>query len=490
MSQVNVAYFFSPSDRADIKTAYLNDVSNRLPKVTVKNSDDLFDGDDIQAALDKLVESADVIVLFLSIDFRNSDFFKSNEGKIRQKFDRHRAEVILVYLKSHSLSGTSPLYSLDKNFFPSKYEAIIKDEEVTPLQKWTDLSKEIETAVRRVISKKVKVSNPVFEFVANLCNRKTQREQITALYNRRNAATSKPSPLVLFVHGSPEENLDNYRDRLKRVELKKVLNVGKVHSYQDILWSKHLNHLTDMPKYLRQGLSNRLFENTTAGKAEIVARLGENISPVMISYRLNTMHWKKVETDYEEKEFSQIVEEFLDFWNGIKIENSDVQIIVCLFFEYNKTDDAADVENYKNANASAKRFFRREKRPDKSSMEDLADYQKFRLPFHWFPVGETLPDKRENETERFDNLFGIVLDELPPVSLSDVNEWSIEKDTTNAFQEVCPKPEHHDRFCDAVALVEAVGKYYEDEDPNHDGLPMRRLTEILVEEFEVFRCKD
>ncbi|HEY0429520.1 MAG TPA: hypothetical protein VGC76_17200 [Pyrinomonadaceae bacterium] len=483
MSQVKVVYLFSPEDRNDIATAYLASVSLRVPGTSVIGLDDIDVGSDTAAAIDDLIESADVIVLFLSLNFRISPIYRNYEKKIWQKLTRNRAEVLLVYLRYHNLEGDpSPLYKL--NFFPSKSEPIIKEETENRDRKWMDLSTEIEMAAEQRQALKDYGADQAFEKVANLCNRTMQRHQLNALKERRAGLEKRPkklSPLICFIHGSPEENLDNYRDRLKTTEIKKVLSVSQIASYHDILWTNKAYNLKNIPKYLCEGLSKRLLNHSDAGKTEIGNKLGEHPFPVMISYRMGTAHWKKVKiTDDTEKEPSQFIEEFLDFWNDIETEYSDIQVVVCLFFEYNET------ANYTEANTFAKRFFTRKKTADRATPEELADYKKFRLPSHWFPNDDELPAEEIEGEKKFENLCGIILDELPPVSLEDVNEWLIDGD---AFRDICLQ--HSDKFCDADALLKQLEVYYEEayEKRQIEELPMKELTGVLVEMLEEYTCK-
>jgi hypothetical protein len=495
MSQIKVACFLSPTDENLIQKVYLNNLT-REPGIKVEFFDELLVGTEKGSAEANLVKTADVTVLFLSQYL--SGFFYENIKNILQRKRFNSTELILVNLRPNLIKDDPQIRDL--NFFPGKEDSIAAYENAENDQQWVLLSREIREAAARMQQKKRPKSK--YTEIANLCNREDQQEQLKDAFRRqfiRKQQTSKLAPLICFVHGSPEQHLDNYRERLEKTELKRILRVDHVEYLQEKRFSVRRSDLTDMTKYLFDDLALRLlgrkaadefhgeyeeyelkkeFGEIAAGEknpAEInlVEKLKTRLSaleaPLMISYMLETSNWNPVDRGSLIKEPSLIIKEFLQFWNQIGALELNSRIIVCVFFAYKKFGE----QSLEMLNENARNFFEGKAVSPVGGRGDV-----FAFPNSWFPGVGTYHD------ESFENLCGVILDELPPVTFYQVEDWLMREEKIESF---CSQ---HQPFCDREVIIEEVKQFYGVDTGIDRPEPMIHVTEVLIEQFERFGCCD
>src|SRR5262245_26147083 len=122
MSNINIVYFYSPKDQDLIKHAHL-DTLKQLDGVNLFNgeSDSLVGYEPVHETTN-LIQSAQVIVLFYSVDFFTSEFRRKHLSQLVHQHKVLNKKIIAVLLRPYMIVGDIPDYEFE--FFPSKEQAL------------------------------------------------------------------------------------------------------------------------------------------------------------------------------------------------------------------------------------------------------------------------------------------------------------------------------------------------------------------------------
>lgn len=486
MSQTKVVYFYSRDDESYIEHSHLIGLAQE-DGVEVINGTEVYLGDETEKETAELIESADITILFYSPIFYASPFYETYIEKMLEKHEAYQTEIVIVYLRAYEHSKKASDYKLD--FFPSKDIPLKRNPNDPADELWKQLIVKIKSFLPDNDHDDLVLNNK-YKFLVNLCNRRAQTRQLrTALREQaQKMANEGPlTPLICLIHGSPDENLDEYRKRLSEHDLLSLLNLNpdkfdKI-SHYSIQWARDAYDLADFQNYLRESLAEALLGDYDAKIENISRKLADHKNPVMISYRLDTADWKKRQFKEKQKQPPDFIEDFLTFWNKLPPVASSNVVVVCLFFTYKMVGNPEMTEEFKRRNLEAEAFFS----PPGSPAQKKAGFPQFdfRPSESWFSRMNETGEINESE-EKFKNIIGIVLDKLSDVPFHDVENWA-QKDTH--YDNFC---NHHGKIFFENIVLKRIERYFDDPRlPMIDDYPvmqMKDLTNKLISLLKKHEC--
>ncbi|HTU44091.1 MAG TPA: DUF4062 domain-containing protein [Bryobacteraceae bacterium] len=263
----------------------------------------------------------------------------------------------------------------------------------------TDLGHAVTQSLSRHVSPAL-AARPIPAILPYLCDRSAQEEKLTDIVDH---STSRPSrPLVCIIHGDETEAHDKFLERLQTVTLPSVLS-GRVQQtgvkLYRLEWPADRLAPGEIKRRLQRSLSREVFNSPNANIDLLNNILRQNPGPVSIHSHILTETW-------EEQNLATI-DSFLQFWQEWPELAVGQQLIGFLFIKYQLGG-----RKYRAAN--------------KEIREALESY----------------------DLSRFDQVTAGILPELIGASRLEAENWARSSAAT--------------QFCDAEALVSAVGKFYED----------------------------
>lgn len=472
MPKIKINCFLSNQDEKKIDKKQFNSL-NSDPDIKIEFLDDIDLGDETDVIIKKMLKTADITVLFLTANF--TDFFHDNIKSILQRKSYNATELILVNLTANSLVDDERI--IEQPFFPSSQDAIWSYFGSPNYDsQWVSLVRQIRITAERIKQQAESIPSK-YNKIAELCNREEQNRQLTALLEKQEQLRSekiKPFPAICFIHGSPEQNIDNYRERVKEFELKRILLKDRIEYGMNKSLPTKQYDLEDMTenlfddlalRFLGKQQANKFRNNYRENQIDAVKSILDQIKsypeeiPIMISYGMGTPNWKPVDIDGKITEPPEIIREFLEFWNEFGEFDLPHRIIVCVYFRYKEEDD----QSTEITNKEVLSFL---------SSSGGAEIDKFKLPPEWFSrqSGYFSPE--------FKNICGTILTKLRSVEFSEVEDWLMREEKIDDF---CSA---HQPFCDIEMVKNKVEKEY----VNQDDIPMKQLSKILVRQFERFGC--
>ncbi|HEX8736147.1 MAG TPA: hypothetical protein VF721_12540, partial [Pyrinomonadaceae bacterium] len=281
---------------------------------------------------------------------------------------------------------------------------------------------------------------PDYSFLASLCNRGKQKEELKGILDLKNKAgvkevekEQKKNRFACIIHGKMEEDLIGYKKRLEKSEINKILKTGRKGKIWliDIPAPKEQSDRDNLAYYFEKTLMREVYKGKeNKNLSDVFEKLQRYKAPVMICYNFRTDHlrvvqqkksffnfWNRWKTRQSSDELRpQIIEPFFEYWNSVALGNS-APLITCVFFRYDNQLEG----------------------DEKLNQETQAYLEK--LEFANYP-----------------NMRGNTLTKLPPIAREDVDTWVEEEKIYNN-----PCRHNSKEFCDECIwkFGNAVDKLYE-----------------------------
>lgn len=421
----------------------------REPFIKDWHSGEVVAGIDRNAQVEEKLRGADIILLLISADFiRSDDTYIFQMGIALEQKERGEAEVIPIILRACIMEGApfAHLTALPKER--------LEDGEIKAVDLYEnkdEVFKDIGEAIGEVIKKRIRagparIALPpkkpsIPKDLLLLCDRAPQQERVELVLEKKDMSRR---PLVLVIHGSSDECLVEYKDRLKNISLPEFLSSQlPLEEYPVQLPSADLGY-DYFPSIFQKNLAGSFDKRTTPLKdlAEIISK---NPARVMIYSRLYSNEW--------DPQGEEQTDAFLSFWNNFSPPLNPGHRLVCCLLIIHKSGSSSEVENAKKARA----FLKNLERP-----ENLLSY-------------------KNREGKVLDNLYAVVLPELASVEESDAASWV----EARHFRKLCR--DHDPRLCNIRgALADIEARYLL---AMKTRIPMKELLPQLEEVVSRYICK-
>lgn len=387
--------------------------------------------EDIKAHL----ESAQIILLLISPDFMASDYCYDIEMK--RAIERHQegtAKVIPIILRPVDWQGT-PF---------SKLQSLPTDGRAITVSSDLDTAFfEVARGIRQAIAKlsRSKKSPKSRRSVPPLLPYRTDRgEQFYTLAEAVGALKQLPArkPLICLVHGGEDQCHAMFLECLKDQDhLPNWLSLEEaqtsVTSY-NLGWPARLTKHCEPQKRLTRNLAQRVLNRGSASKQEINDTLAAIPGPVIIHTQLYTEDWQQCSLP--------VTEEYLRFWQTWPELYGQQALIVCLCIKY---------QTKKNIGWLKRRRFQSMNQKIQKELETL----------------------KVLKFSQFDRLIGIVLDELPSITRTEVEQWVYDM----------VKPHWGEHWGEEILndLMSAIRELFEDWEKENQSsvIPMENLAQYL-----------
>ncbi|HEX8775484.1 MAG TPA: TIR domain-containing protein [Pyrinomonadaceae bacterium] len=400
----------------------------------------------LQAGLERDVHiaqhlnEADILILLVSVDFLNSSSAYDREMKIAmERHNAGKARVIPILLRECETSDTpfarlSPLPEGGKPVDQHKNKDAV----------FTAIAKAIGNVIQELIKSRPSRTSlpprkPLFsKEVLHLCDRHPQQAKVELALEKRDLSRR---PLVCVIHGTSEECLAEFKERLRKDSLPKFLESDLAFEEYPVVLPEAEDYF---PSIYQKNLAGN-FTNRSASLDEVANIISKNPARILVYSRLYSNQW--------DSQGMKQTDEFLSFWNDFPDLIPGNRLVSCLLITH-KTDSPAHINNTQKAREFLKSL---------ETPLNLMSYQNLE--------GKTLS-----------NLSAVVLPELASVVERDVVDW-IEG---RHFRKLC---EQHDPFfCDLDGPVyEEIEELYSG--MPQPGIPMRRLVTQLEQIVSKHICK-
>lgn len=420
-------------------------------------------GNVTETAINEHLERARIILLLINAEFLASDLCHGELKRSLERRDDGKARVIPILLRACGISKDSPLNKLE----------MVPSIELVPIGSLRDKDKafsaiadHIGRTVDEIRSKRPRghpqqrsrlPEGPSPKFIASLCDRREQKEQLKKALAAQKTRMEKESslvPLVCFIHGKFEEGLEDFKQRLKEHDIYELLGLERNKipvNLVNLTWPRMESELSNPQAHFEKNLRIKaLDQRPPASTQEVLKVLSQHPGPVMLCYEIINENWNA--------QSPSIIKALLSFWGSVAKINSATPIIVCVFFEYEQADTSSP-NVHAQRNAEARDYFLALEK-ELSASEDSNPH-----------------------------LCGVVLKELGPVSRSEVIEWI---DDSQAFAEFCLR--HRPLFChpdEIVRMKNAIGQLYTKVPAVGDTrkIPMNQLVASLEKMLKDYRCR-
>lgn len=384
------------------------------------------------------LNEADILIFLISIDFLNSSF--PYEVGLTTAMERHRAgktRVIPIMLSECDTTGApfSELTSLPK-------EGKVIDQHKNKDAVFTSISKEIGNVIQDLIKTRPqrivlppKKDAVVSKELLHLCNRHSQQEIVELALEERDRSRR---PLVCVIHGTSEECLTEFKERLRKDALPKFLDSDLALEEYPVLLPEKDDYF---PSIFQKNLAGN-FTSRSAPLEKVADIISKNPARILVYSRLYSNRW--------DSQGMNQTDEFFSFWNDFPDLAPGHRLVSCLLITH-KTDSWTDV----NSAEKARKFFEALENP-----ENLMTY-------------------RTRQGKNLNNLYAVILPELRPVEEDDAINW-IEG---RHFRKLCV--EHEPLFCDPGPAREEIEELYK---PQPD-IPMKKLVSELEQIVGKHICK-
>ncbi len=415
-------------------------------------------------------ERAKIILMLLSSDFFVEYCYEKEVKRALEKHDTGEARVIPILLRPCQLPKGLPISRLA--MLPTGGQAVTlwRSQDLA----FSDIVKAIQSAVEEIRGETAPpppppepdtFAPPLPYFIAQLCDRRDQKEELYAALAKQREEMQKHNrliPLVCLVHGGADESLEGFKQRLRANDIYELLELNRDRypvKFIDLRWPSRPPEIAEPRQYLERNLAEHVFEGTAqSGRQEIFNLLGQHPGPVLLSYDFSTENWHS--------STPHLIREFLEFWNSLPAVNSRMPLVVGLFFSHEKLEGFGEQARkvYQERNDEARRFF-----------------------------GELGGEFGRPEPRPYPNLCGVVLKELMPVRKTDVEDWI---DDSRVFSQFCLR--HRPGFCNPAEIARiksAIRQLYLTsgqllrEDSPDLYIPMEALAESLAGFLNEYRCK-
>jgi hypothetical protein len=493
---VNLVYFYSDEDKValEIESDLLKMQKANL--ISAWSNMQITGGKDVDAEINKKIEAAQIVLLLVSPNFDTEYNPSRIISTVIKKSQNNELHLIPILVSTFVTIEDQPYYNLIINpnapiDVPARHKRkeacdnVSKDIMRIAREIRGDFSTQSNSTIRQnAKSLTYKKEIPSFYFLTQFCNRDEQTEQLNiALKEQRDKMqnhSGRAVPLVCIVHGDIIENVEGYKQRLISREINQLISNGqKTIREVNIKFPTRLTETSNGFEYFQKTLSAEVFEgDANAGLSDIFKRLCGHPSPVMICYGgLQTENWNE--------ETQKAVRDFAGFFNSIPLDmRSTTQIIACLFFTYDEelseSEKSDEVKESYFSWFSKRIFASSDKKPD-----------------------EVVPRKKqiqeffgalsaEFKSDVYQNICGVVLNELPSVQKSDVETFL---DSSKLFT-FCQT--HKPYFCRPEGIIKvksSVVDLYKSQatirkigNKNVEVIPMKTLNDELSKYLEQNCC--
>lgn len=330
------------------------------------------------------LESAKVILLLISPDFMASD--DCYDIELQRAIERHHAgtaKVIPILLRPVDWQGAK--FS-ELQVLPTSGVAIT----LSPNE--DAAFEEVARGIRRAIatlttkSKRQTIHRPFPPLLPYLTDRGEQMDDLADAVEELKRLPN-PKPLVCLVHGEQSQCHEMFLECLRQDRLPKWFAIKeekpKITPY-NLGWPARVQCNTELHKRLTRSLAKAVLKRNSTSKNEINDALSEIPDPVIVHTQLYTEDWQ----DYG----APVAAEYLRFWQEWPSLHHSQVLIVCLCIKYQVKKDGGWWKR--------KRF---------QSMNRNIQLE--------------LEALKKSNFSKFDGLMGIVLDELPSVTRTEVENW-------------------------------------------------------------------
>jgi len=382
--------------------------------------------------------NSDVILLLISMDFLDSDYISRVEIKeAMRRHDQGSASVIPIILRPCDWKN-SDLAKL--NVLPTGGK---------PVAEWGNRDKaylDIVGGVRRVIEERIAKGQPIERSKRDipwhlpfLCDRRSQDDSLDIALNSQERGSG---PFICIIHGNEEECPDEYGDRLRRTSLARFLPIDRrkvaIDSRQLRLPSQNLGRQKNL-LVLQRNLAEEFCGRRDAAMEEVAAEMVKIRAPVVVYSKLSTEEW--------EKEGSEYVGCFLEYWQGFPSLPPGRYLVCCLLLEHKTQSRKAKIGKNKAVEFLNKLSF---------------------------------GGQMNVSGQGYGHLGGQVLPELPSVTRGEAIDWINDASNFGGYCSI-----HQPGFCDVYQSRQAIDGLYAE---SRNRIPMKTLAANLMQILERYSC--
>jgi hypothetical protein len=295
-----------------------------------------------------------------------------------------------------------------------------------------------------------KTKPEVPDLLPHLCDR-VRQERLLVESVREWKKNRIKRPFICIIHGDDDECHEMFQRRLKEVTLPRLLrnrlegeatesaqSQGELISVDDFFIPLPNSYFpVKRPfEFLRSDLGRAIADDIDASAQVISGAISQYKKPLMFYSYLSSLDW--------EPDGRKLIEAYLQFWSALPDVSSNTPIVCCLFLKYSVTDK----EERKTA---AKQYI-------ETLSDTLATHKKLR---------------------------GVVLEELPPIGFSDVQNWI---NDTQYFRQLCRL--HPRAFCNIAQAAASITNIFNSPEAQALGgkLPMQLIAPKLIKVINDNRC--
>lgn len=429
LKPVEVFFSYSHEDRKLLER--LQKHLGRLLKdkvISVWYDGEIAAGDRWEPEIFKHMDSADVILLLVSIDFLSSDYVSENEIPRAIAREMAGAVVIPIILR--------PVYQLE-DYEISRFQFLPQDGK--PVTTWPEPDEafvNIVAGIRIAISRRPgsRTGGPsaggpsagsdtgLRRLLPYLCDRSDQERELTeALTQHQKSDASRP--FICVVHGDEFQCHGDFVERMRHTVLKRTLKPESsgVSEPPMFEWPNAAVPSSRHVEVFRRNLASQLLNDPTASVEEIMKQyFARNKQPLVLTSILDAGSFGRSP--------SELIDSFLQFWHAWPDLPPDRTVIHFVCVKHLRLDSAGWMDRYR--------------------LRKISEELRARITSPGFFDGV--------------NVRGVVLRELKGIRLGDVKAWSLLPDIL-AVREVADTEIH--------ALFDRLNF-----DGSQDAIPMETLA--------------